>query len=159
VRGQLELAEQDDALVRLEDVVEERLVEPDRAQRAGAVAQEQLEDLEPGAAGRPDAAADDLADDRRRLAGAQRRDRLEVAAILVADRESIEEVLDGVETDAFEIGGAPRADTFQVLQRRLERVYCTTIASPLPTRISLMRAGSSKGSSMPMPLGFSAERE
>ena len=33
VRRQLELAEEDDALMRPEDVVEKRLVEPDRAQR------------------------------------------------------------------------------------------------------------------------------
>ena len=38
VRRELELAEQDHALVRMEDVVEERLVEPDRAQAAGLIA-------------------------------------------------------------------------------------------------------------------------
>ena len=159
VRRQLQLAEEDDALVRLEDVVQERLVEPDGAKRPGAIAQQQLEDLEAGPSRRPDAAADDLADDGGGLAGAQRGDGLEVAAILVANRKAVEKVFDGVETDTFEIGGAPRADTFQVLQRRLKRVYCTTIASPFRTRISLIRAGSSNGSSMPMPLGFSADRE
>jgi len=159
VRGQLQLAEQDDALVRPEDVVQERLIEPDRADGAGAVAEQQLEDLEARPAGRADAAADDLADDRRGLAGPQLGDRLEMAAVLIADGKPVEEVFDSVKTDTLEIGGAPRADTLQVLQRRLERVYCTTIASPLPTRISLIRAGSSNGSSMPIPLGFSAVRE
>jgi hypothetical protein len=64
-----------------------------------------------------------------------------------------------VQTDTLEIGGAPRTDAFEELKRRLEGVYCTTIASPFPTRISLIRAGSSKGSSMLMPEGFSVDRE
>ena len=88
VRRHLELAEQDDALVRVEDVGEKRLVEPDRAQRAGRVARRALEDPEARPARRPDAAADDLADDRRRCAGLQRGNRLEAAAVFVADRES-----------------------------------------------------------------------
>ncbi len=159
VRRQLELAKEDDSLVRPEDVVEKRLVEPDGAERTGRVAHDQLEDLEARPARRADSAADDLADDRGRDARTKRRDRLECAAVFVADRESIEEILDGVEADALEIGGAPRADAFEELQRRLKGIYCTTIASPFPTRISLMPAGSSKGSSMLMPEGFSGDLE
>ena len=90
--------------------------------------------LKRGPPRRPDAAADDLADDGGRLRRAQRGDGLEVAAILVANRKAVEQVFDGVETDAFEIGGAPRADAFQILQRRLKRLYCTTIASPFSRR-------------------------
>jgi hypothetical protein len=82
-----------------------------------------------------------------------------MTAVLVADGKTIEEIFDGVQADALEIRGAPRTDTLQILQGGLEGVYCTTIASPVPTRISLMRAGSSKGSSIPMPDGFSAVRE
>jgi hypothetical protein len=159
VRGQLQLAEEDDALVRAEDVVQKRLVEPDRAQRTGAIADDELEDLEPRAAGRPDAAADDFTGDRRRDAGAQFGNGLEGGAILVPNRKAVEQVFDGVQADAFEIGSAARADALEILQRRLKGIYCTTIASPFPTRISLIRAGSSKGSSMLMPAGFSGDLE
>jgi hypothetical protein len=49
---------------------------------------------------------------------------LKAAAILVTDRESIEKVFDGVQTDPLEIGRAPRANPLEVLQRRLkERAY------------------------------------
>ena len=102
---------------------------------------------------------DDFAEDRGRDAGPQRRDGLERAAVLVADREPIEEVLDCVQADALEVGRAARPDAFEELQRRLKGIYCTTIASPFPTRISLMPAGSSKGSSMLMPEGFSGDFE
>ena len=122
MRRQLELAEEDDALMRTEDVVEERLVEPDGAERAGAVAHDQLEDLEARPARRANPAPDDFADDRRRDAGPQRGDRLERAAILVADREPIEEVFDRVQADALEIGRAPRADALEELQRRLRGI-------------------------------------
>ena len=160
VRGQLELPEQDDPLVGTEHVGEKRLVEEHRAQRAGGVAHEQLEDLEPRAPRRPDAAADHVADDGGGRAGTQRGDRLEAAAILVADREAIQQVFDGLQPDPLQVGGAPRADALQELQRRVERDhYCTTVAVPVPTRISRMRAGSSNGSSMLMPDGFSGERE
>ncbi len=145
--------------MRPEDVVEKRLVEPDGTQRAGAIADDQLEDLETRAPRRTDAAPDDVADDRGGDTRAQRRDRLECAAIFVADRKAVEQVFDRVQAHAFEIGGAPRTDPLEVLQRRLQGIYCTTIASPFPTRISLMRAGSSKGSSMLMPEGFSADFE
>ena len=159
VGGQLELAKEDDALMRTEDVVEKWLIEPDRAERAGAVADDELEDLEARTARRTNAASDDLADDRRRHARTQGGDRLERAAVLVPDRESIQEILDRVQADSLEIGSAPWADAFEELQRRLKGIYCTTIASPFPTRISLMPAGSSKGSSMLMPVGFSGDLE
>src|SRR5262249_56218014 len=94
VRRQLELAEQDDALVRTENVVEERLVEPDRAQAARLVAQEHLEDLEARPPRRPDAAAQHLSGHRRGDAAAARRDGLEVAAILVPRGKAVEQVFD-----------------------------------------------------------------
>ena len=43
-----------------------------------------------------------------------------VAAILVADRKAVQQVLDRGEADALEIGRAPRPDAFQVLKRRVE---------------------------------------
>jgi hypothetical protein len=115
VRRQLELAKEDDSLVRPEDVVEKRLVEPDGAERACRVAHDQLEDLEARPARRANPAPDDLADNRGRDARTKRRDGLERAAVFVADWESVEEILDGVEADSLEIGGAPRADAFEEL--------------------------------------------
>jgi len=159
VGTQLQLAVEDDALMRLEDVVEKRLVEPDGTKSAGTIADDQLEDLETRAPRRTNAAPDDVADDRGGDTRAERRDCLECTAILVADRKTIEQVFDRAQTYSFEIGGAAGTDPLEVLQRRLQGIYCTTIASPFPTRISLMRAGSSKGSSMLMPEGFSADFE
>ena len=83
---------------------------------------EHLEDLEARAPRRTDAAADDFASDGGGVARPQRRDRLETAAIFVADRKAIEEVFDRGEADALQIGGAPRSDSLQVLQRRLKRI-------------------------------------
>ena len=174
VRCQFELAEEDDPLVRMEDVVQERLVEPDRAQRAGLVPHHHLEDLEPRTPRRPQAAADHFPDDRRRHARAQRGDRLERAAVLVADRKPVKQILDGGEADALEVGGAARADPLHELERGLQvesrswhacgsarhaRGYWTIVAVPGATRISRICAGSSNGSSMLIPSGSSAVRE
>jgi hypothetical protein len=159
VRRQFELAEQDYPLMRLENVAQERLVEPDRTNRARTIAKQQLEDLEAWAAGRPDAAGDDFAQHRRGYSRPEGCDCLKVPAILVADRKAIQQVFDRVEADPLEIGGTAGANALEVLKGRLQRVYWTTNASPFPTRISLILAGSSKGSSMPMPDGFSADLE
>jgi hypothetical protein len=40
---------------------------------------------------------------------------LKRATVFVADRESIEEILDRVQADPLEIGPAPRADAFEEL--------------------------------------------
>ncbi len=71
VRREFELPEQDDALMRMEDVVEEGLIEPDGAERPGVVAHDHLEDLEARPARRPDAAAKHFAGDRCRHAWLQ----------------------------------------------------------------------------------------
>ena len=172
VRRELELSEEDDALMRSKHVTEERLVEEDGAQGPGAIAHEHLENLEARSPGRADAAGHHLPHDGRGGAGPQRGDRLKRAAVLVAGREPVEQIFDRVEADALQIGGTSRADPLEELERRVERdhdlrsstceirsVYCTTTAVPVPTRISRMRAGSSNGSSMLMPDGFSAVRE
>ena len=91
--------------------------------------------------------------------GRSSRDGVEGAAIFVADRKSVEQVFDRVQAHSLEVGRAPRPDALEELQRRLQGIYCTTVASPFPTRISLIAAGSSKGSSMLMPEGFSADFE
>ena len=46
---------------------------------------------------------------------------MKVAAIFVADRKPVEEILDGEEADALEIGGSTRTDAFEKLQRRREQ--------------------------------------
>ena len=130
VRRQLELAEQDDALMRVEDVVEERLVEPDRAERSGRVADEHLEDLEARAARRPEAAADDLADDRRRDAGPQRRNRLEVAAVFVADGKAVEQIFDRAAGRRAAGRRRARADALQVLKCRRKVVHAALSMQP-----------------------------
>src|SRR5258707_2348695 len=43
-------------------------------------------------------------------------------SVLVADREPVQQILDGEEAGAREISGAARPDAFQELQRRRERV-------------------------------------
>jgi hypothetical protein len=47
---------------------------------------------------------------------------LKVAAIFVPDREPVEEILDGEEADALEVGGSTRTDAFEKLQRRREQI-------------------------------------
>ena len=154
VRGQLELAEQDDALMRMEDVVEERLVEPDRAQRCRCRSRTSISKiLKRGRrVGRMPQLTTSPATDAA-TPGLQRRDGLEAAAILVADGKAIEQIFDRGEADALQIGGAPRPDALQVLQRSEGSIEAGELdalpsaptgrssRSPLPTRISRMRDG------------------
>ena len=107
-----------DVLAALEDVLQVRLVQPHRAQRSGAVVDRRLEDLEPGAPRRAQAADQHAAGDGGGLSRFQRRDRLQAAAIFVAERKSVEQIFDGDQAGVLEIGGAARSDAFQELQRR-----------------------------------------
>src|SRR5262249_58236719 len=104
--------------------------------------------------------------------GLERRDRPQPAPSLVPDREAIQEILDGGEADALEVGGTTRADAFQELNRSGQDVvglagprgsgrgaHCTIMAWPRSTWISRMRAGRANGSSRPMPDGLSGVRE
>src|SRR5205823_12995584 len=116
VRRQLELPEQDDALVRAEDVVQEWLIEPDRAQAPRAIPHEHLEDLEPRPARRTHAAAQDLARDRGRYAGLQRRDGLEMSPVFIACGKPIQQILDRRQTDPLQIRRASRTYTLEILQ-------------------------------------------
>ena len=50
--------------------------------------------------------------DRHLLSGLQRRNRLQMPAIFVAEGKSVEEIFDGDEADALQIGGSPRPDAF-----------------------------------------------
>ena len=113
-------AKQHHVLPGLEHVAEERLVQPGRAQGAARIADECLEDLESGAAGRSKTAAEDAGRDRRGLSRPERRNGPELTAVFVSDRKPVQQVLDGLEAGALEVGGATRADALQKLQRRLE---------------------------------------
>ncbi len=109
------------------DVVEKRLVEPDRAQRTRPIADDQLENLETRPARRANAAAHDFSEDRRRDAWPQFGDGVEGAAVFVADWKSVEQVFDRVQAHPLEVRRPPRPDPFEELQRRLQGIYCTTI--------------------------------
>ncbi len=60
--------------------------------------------------------------DRRLDAGLYRGDRLQPAAVFVPQRETEQQVFDGVQTDAGQVGGTPGADAFEKLKRRGEDV-------------------------------------
>lgn len=161
---QLDRTEQHDLLVRLKDVAKEGLVEPDDADRSAAIANERLENLEPRPPRRADAAAENLARNRRDGSRFQAGDRLKMRAVLVAERKTIEKIFDGLEAGAPQIGRAPRPDAFQILERRGKELgqspYCCTItARPSASSISRMRFGSANGASTLMPRGYSGERE
>ena len=113
----------------------------------------------------PDAAREDFTGDGRGCSRPERGDGLKGAAILVADRKAIEQVLDRGQSDALEIRRTSGAHALQVLKRRIERyrrqmlkvedgAYCTTVDVPVPTRISRIFAGSSNGASMLIPSGL-----
>ena len=95
------------------------------------------------------AAREDFTGDRGGCSRPERGDGLKGAAILVADRKPIEQVLDRGQPDALEIRRTSGAHALQVLKRRIERyrrqmlkvadgAYCTTIDVPVPTRISFV---------------------
>src|SRR5205814_8680896 len=160
-----------------EDVPQEWLIEPHRAQRSAAVVDRRFEDLEPGPPRRSEAARHHAPRDRCGPSRLQRSDRLQAAAIFVAEREAVQEILDRDEADALEIRGAARADPFQELQWRRENgiggrigngarkgvgplfAHCTIMVCPRWTWISRMRAGSANGSSRLMPAGLSGVLE
>jgi len=109
-------------LAAREHVAQEWLIQPRGADRSGVAADERLEDLEARAPRRAKAAALDASGDRRGLAWLERGDRLEAAAVFVADRESIQEIFDREQADALEIRRAARADPLQELERRREQI-------------------------------------
>ena len=120
--SQLYLAEQDHLLMGLEDVAQERLVEPDRTRHVGGVADQHLEDLEPRSPGRSKMAAEDLASHRTGVAWLEARDRLKVPAIFVPDWKSVEEILDRGKANTPQIRRAARTHALQKLERHLQDV-------------------------------------
>ena len=111
--GQLQRAEQDDFLTRLEDIPEKRLVEVRHPQRAARILHDHVEDLESGPARRADAGAEDVDEQRCRLPRLQLGNHAELPAVLVPDRKPVQQVLDRREADALEVRRAPGADAFQ----------------------------------------------
>ena len=88
-------------------------------------------------------------------------------AVLVADREADQEVVERLEPGGRELGGAAIADALERGERTGEPgarsslgvgrpAHCTTIACPGSTWISRMAAGSANGSSSATPCGWSA---
>ena len=102
----------------------------------------------------------DLADDARFLSGRKRHDLFHEPPVFVAERQAVQQIFDGDEARAFEVGRLARTDALQELKRSRERIrqalvdYCTTTACPCPTSICLICAGSRNGSFRRTPSGF-----
>jgi hypothetical protein len=154
----LRLAEQDDVTAALHHAGHEGLVQPDRPDARGGVTHHGLKHLESGTPGQAHAARHDGAGDGDRLALLHAGQVPEARAVLVADRETREQIAHGVQADLAEIGGAPRADALERRQRSIEG-HWTTMARAGWTRISRMPAGNSKGASIEMPAGLAEVRE
>ena len=98
--------------MRLQDVLQEALIHPHRANRSAAVADKRLKNLEAGASGRAQPAVLDAARNRHLLTRPEAGDRLKMAAIFVAKWKAVQEIFDGGKTDPLQIGRAPRSDAF-----------------------------------------------
>ena len=118
--GLLDLAEQRDLLSPVEHVAQEPLIEPDRAGRPAVVLQRRFEDGEAGAAGPLQRRVGDGGHHRDRGARDEVAQRDRCAAILVANRESQEEIFDGRQAGVREVLRPPRADALERRQRPLE---------------------------------------
>ena len=97
------------------------LVEPDGLDGAGVVAHQHLDDVHAAAGGALGAHAHDLAADRGLLAHLEVADGLAVAEVLVAAREVLDEVADGLEPEGLEATGDAGRDVLELGQRALER--------------------------------------
>ena len=159
----LDLAEQHDALLRLDDVLEERLVRPHRLDLAALVLHQRREQPEPRPARVREAGIQHGAGDRRRHARPQRDDLLHAAAILVAARKAKQQIFDGVEAGLLEIRGLARTDALQDTARasagrRLPSAIDGRSSGLASTSMRRILAGSSKVSSIDEPFGLSAVR-
>ncbi len=115
-------AEQHDAQVGLDHVLEERLVRPHHLHLARGVLHQRREQLEAGPARAGQAAVQHFPQHGRRQAGLEAADRLEAAAVLVAARKAEQQVLDRSQPGLLEVGGAARADALDELERELEGI-------------------------------------
>jgi hypothetical protein len=120
VPAHLDRTEEDHLLAGSEHVAQERLVEPRRAESAGGVADQRFENLEARTAGGAQTAAQNPGAQRGNLPRLEAGNRLQPAAILVANRKPIEEILEAEEPGARQVGCPARTDAFQILERRGE---------------------------------------
>jgi hypothetical protein len=118
----LDAAEEHEALFRFQHVLQVRLIGPHGLHLATAVLHEGSEERKTRPARRGDATRQHLAEDRHGGPRAQRRNRLEAAAIFVAARQAEEQVLDGPQAGTLEIGGLAGSDALQELKRRLQGI-------------------------------------
>ena len=95
------VAENHDREMRLQDVGEKRLIHPGAANRAARIAEHDVENLETAAPRNRETRALDFAEHGRPGAGSQRGNRLHVAAVFVAKRKAVEQVLHDDEAGPF----------------------------------------------------------
>lgn len=109
--------------MRSQNVLQERLVEPDGAHRAATVADQSFEDFEARSPGRSEPAALDAARNGGLAAGCETGNRLEVSPVFVTQGKTMKEIFDACQPDPLQIGGAAWPDALQILKRRLEKVF------------------------------------
>src|SRR5205085_9930636 len=104
------------------------LVHPRAANRAAPVGEDDMEDLEAAAACQGDVRALDLPEYGRLATRSQRRNRLHMAAVFVAERQAIQQILDGDQAGALQVRRLAGPDAFQKLERSGEEVtQCTML--------------------------------
>src|SRR5205085_2773060 len=108
----LDGAEKHDVQMQLKDILQEALIHPHRANRAAAVADERLKNLEAATPGRAQPAALDAAGNRHVLTRGEIGDGLKMAAIFIPKRKAVQEIFDGGEADPLKIGRASWSDAF-----------------------------------------------
>ena len=118
---ELDLAEQRDTRAGQEPVRQvssmEPLTEDDGARGVGELRFEQA-DIAPAHPGH--LRGSDFGDDGRQFTGRELRDRLQVAAVLVPEREVVDQIFHGFQTARLQHGAAGGSDPFQVGQRSIE---------------------------------------
>ena len=121
-RSVLDGPEEDDVLLRMKHVFEERLVGENGAHGSRLVPDDQLEQPETGPARGAKSRREHLTGDGRDLSGPKGFHRQQVGAVLVTERKPQQQILDGREADPLEVRGAARPDALHVLQRRREQI-------------------------------------
>ncbi len=118
----LDLPEQDDVLPAREDVAEERLVQPRHANGRRAVVDHRVENLEAGTPRGPEAAAQHAPGHGYGPGRLERSNRLEPAAVFVANRKAIEQIFERDQAGVLEIRRAPGSDPLQELKGRRQHL-------------------------------------
>jgi hypothetical protein len=118
LRARHDLPIEHHALPALEDLSEVRLVEPEPQEKAGVIAEEDLERCTRPTPGR-ERDPDDGAAGRLGVPDAKPTKRHQLTAILVPSRKPVEGILDGVELESCQQSGPLGADALEVLQGRV----------------------------------------